>query len=187
MKTPPSVFCHAISGSAGEPALGPAALGVPRGLLAWRSAYLEAHFPREFLCAIFRHHAGMYPFAAFVAEARRMRVPLLLPCVHRSQRHFELEGDGIRISLGAVKGLSERTIETIHRARPFASIEDLRRRGGATQPELEDLALVGACSESIRRRARRRVLPRLGMATRTTTPTTSPIPSRRRASDAGPS
>jgi len=115
------------------------------GLLAWRSAYLKAHHPREFLCALFRHHAGMYPFAAFVAEARRMRVPLLLPCVHRSERHFELEGDGIRISLGAVKGLSERTIAAIHERRPFASIEDLRRRSGATSPELDDLAIVGAC------------------------------------------
>ena len=115
------------------------------GLLAWRSAYLKAHHPREFLCALFRHHAGMYPFAAFVAEARRLCVPLLLPCVHRSQRFFELEDEGIRISLGALKGISERTITSIHDARPFTSVEDLRRRTRTTQPELDDLALVGAC------------------------------------------
>ncbi len=115
------------------------------GILAWRSAYLKAHHPREFLCAIFRHHAGMYPFAAFVAEARRLGVPLLLPCVHRSARNFELEGDGIRIALGAIQGLSQKAIEAIHEARPFTSVEDLRRRSRAAQPELEDLVLIGAC------------------------------------------
>ncbi len=42
-------------------------------------------------------------------------------------------------------------------------------------------------SAPIRRAARRRVLPRLGMETGTAPPTTSPIPSRRRGSVAGPS
>ncbi len=115
------------------------------GLLAWRSAYLKAHYPREFLCALFRHHAGMYPFSAFVAESRRLGVPLLLPCIERSQKNFELEPAGIRISLGAIKGLTQRTIEAIHHQRPFSSIEDLQQRTRASQTEFDDLALVGAC------------------------------------------
>jgi len=120
------------------------------GLLAWRSAYMKAHHPLEFLCALFHHHAGMYPFSAFIAEARRLEVPLRLPCIRRSQRGFEpdpTEG-GIRLPLSQIKGLSERTIDSILESRerePFSSIEDLRRRTVATRTELEDLALVGAC------------------------------------------
>lgn len=114
------------------------------GLLAWRSAWLKAHHPREFLCALFDHHAGMYPFAAFAAEARRLQVPLLLPCIERSQPSFSLEENGIRIPLSMVRGSRRSSIDALIAGRPFKSLEDLIRRVPLPLAELEEWILVGA-------------------------------------------
>jgi len=94
------------------------------GLLAWRSAWLKAHYPAEFMCALFRHHAGMYPFSAFVAEARRIGVTLRLPCIHRSQDDFAMEADGsIRIPLTLIHGSRRESIRRVFTGRPFSSPE----------------------------------------------------------------
>lgn len=122
------------------------------GVLAYRSAYLKAHHPQAFFCALFNHHAGMYPFAALVAEARRCRVPVLLPCVNRSAACFVPEADGIRTPLARVKGLSARAIESLLAARPFVDLGDALARARLTRPELEDLILVGALDFSARPR-----------------------------------
>ena len=114
------------------------------GLLAWRSAWLKAHHPREFLCALFDHHAGMYPFAAFAAEARRLQVPLLLPCIERSERTFSLEDGGIRIPLAMVRGSRHTSIDALIAGRPFGSLEDLIRRVPLPLGELEEWILIGA-------------------------------------------
>lgn len=115
------------------------------GLLAWRSAWLKTHHPAEFLCALFRHHAGMYPFAAFVAEARRLGVPLRLPCVEHSADTFILEPDGaIRMPLTMILGSRQSSIESVFAGRPFDSPEDLMRRTRIGMAELEEWILVGA-------------------------------------------
>jgi len=115
------------------------------GLLAWRSAWLKTHHPAEFLCALFRHHAGMYPFAAFVGEARRLGVPLRLPCVEHSADTFILEPDGaIRMPLAMILGSRQTSIESVFAARPFDSPEDLMRRTRIGMSELKEWILAGA-------------------------------------------
>ncbi|OUU23869.1 MAG: hypothetical protein CBC13_04605 [Planctomycetia bacterium TMED53] len=118
------------------------------GLLAWRSAWFKAHHPAEFMCALFRHHAGMYPFSAFVAEARRIGVTLRLPCIHHSQKDFSMETDGaIRLPLSIIHGSRRESIQRIFAKRPFSSPEDLIRRTGMPLSELEDWILLGALDD----------------------------------------
>ena len=118
------------------------------GLLAWRSAWLKTHHPAEFMCALFRHHAGMYPFSAFVAEARRMGVSLRLPCIHRSQSDFAMETDGaIRLPLSIIHGSRRESIRRVFAERPFSSPEDLIRRTRLPLSELEDWILLGALDD----------------------------------------
>ena len=115
------------------------------GLLAWRSAWLKSHHPAEFFCALFRHHAGMYPFAAFVTEARRLGVVLRLPCIHRSVSTFVLEKDGsIRMPLATIRGSRQTSIDSVFATRPFDSPEDLMRRTRISRSELEEWILAGA-------------------------------------------
>jgi DNA-directed DNA polymerase III PolC len=59
--------------------------------LAWRIAYLKAHYPAEFLAAMCSSGAGFYHVSAYVEEARRWGVPLLLPSVNRSAAEYTAE------------------------------------------------------------------------------------------------
>ena len=62
-------------------------------MVSFRSAWLRAHFPAEFMAAVLRNHGGFYSSFAYVEEARRMGLRLRLPCVNNSQAGF-LGSDG---------------------------------------------------------------------------------------------
>lgn len=120
------------------------------GRLAYQSAYLKAHHPVEFTCALLNHHAGMYSKRTLVGEARRIGVRILPPCVNRSARAHRVEtrpGTGeraVRLGLSQVKGLAGSSLTRLEAERPFASLNDLIRRCDLPRRELESLILVGA-------------------------------------------
>ncbi len=117
------------------------------GILAWQAGWLKAHYPMEFAAALMNHHAGMYDKRTHLEDARRRGVRALLPDVNRSRDTFTADGEGIRIGLERVRGLSLTAREAIlagRARRPFAGPEDLASRVALARPELEALVLAGA-------------------------------------------
>ena len=101
----------------------------------------------EFAAALMNHHAGMYDKRTHLEDARRRGVRALLPDVNRSRDTFTADGEGIRIGLERVRGLSLTAREAIlagRARRPFAGPEDLASRVALARPELEALVLAGA-------------------------------------------
>jgi DNA polymerase III subunit alpha len=129
--------------------------------LAYRIAYLKAHYPAEFLAAMCSSGAGFYHVSAYVEEAKRWGIPVLLPSVNHSRAEYTPEpvaGDGrgagkkaLRIGLMQVKGLRAETIAAIVAARdregPYRSLEDFLRRVPASRDELHSLIKCGAFDE----------------------------------------
>jgi DNA-directed DNA polymerase III PolC len=118
--------------------------------LAYASAYMKAHAPREFGCALLNHHGGMYPLRTIAAELARMGVAIAPPSVQHSSRECTCEQGTLRIGLSRVKYLSERARADIIAARQasaFASVTDLARRVPLQRRELEALVMSGACDE----------------------------------------
>lgn len=58
--------------------------------VSWRSAYLKAHWPAEFLCARLADWGGFHHPAVYIAEAQRLGVAVRPPHVNFSGRHFTL-------------------------------------------------------------------------------------------------
>jgi DNA-directed DNA polymerase III PolC len=117
------------------------------GVLAWQAGWLKAHYPVEFAAALMNHHAGMYDKRTHLEDAKRHGVRALLPDLNRSGDGFVPEGDGIRVGLDRVRGLSEasrRAILAARARRPFAGLEDLLVRALPPRPEAEALVLAGA-------------------------------------------
>ncbi len=126
--------------------------------ISYRIAYLKAHYPAELLAAMCSSGAGFYHVSAYVEEAKRWGLKVLLPCIHQSQIEYTAERDGeskenlsrsncLRIGLMQVKNLSAETMQTILRARrerPFDSLEDFLRRVPAEYAEAEALIRCGA-------------------------------------------
>ncbi len=122
------------------------------GVLAYRSAYLKAHFPGPFFAALLNHHRGMYPTRVYVDEARRTGLALRPPRIDRSGAAWQWEpGEGLgtlRCGLARVRHMREQTIMRIVTAReagPFRDLGDFVARGRPNTAEVEALVLVGAC------------------------------------------
>jgi error-prone DNA polymerase len=53
-------------------------------LVSFKSAWLRAHYPAEFLAAVISNRGGYYDAFAYFSEARRLGLEVLLPCVNAS-------------------------------------------------------------------------------------------------------
>lgn len=117
------------------------------GELAYRCAYLKAHYPTEFLAGVLTNRGGFYHTAAYIEEARRHGVRIAGPDVNSSARGYTTEGRTIRVGLDEVRDLTHRTIDSIFYTRgnrAFINLTDFLRRTCAGRTETESLIRAGA-------------------------------------------
>ncbi len=120
-------------------------------LISYQTAYLKAHYPREFMAALMSLEMGdTNKTYKNIAECRDQGIPILPPDIHESYEDFTVSGEGIRFGLGAVKGVGSKAVEAILAARserPFESLHDfcLRVRGPQVNRRvIESLIKCGA-------------------------------------------
>ena len=118
--------------------------------LVYSSAWLKLHYPAAFTAGLLNSQPmGFWSPQSLVADARRHGVRVRRPHVNRSAVGASLEaaaaGEAVlRLGLGSVRGVGEATAERIVAGRPWRGGEDLVRRAGVTQAQLETLAAAGA-------------------------------------------
>jgi DNA polymerase III subunit alpha len=102
-------------------------------LIAYRTAWLKANYPAEFMAALISsvmNTKDKVPF--FVAQAEQMGIAILSPDVNLSDHEFVVVDGNIRFGLDAVKGVGYQAVEAIKRAReengPFSSLFDFCER-----------------------------------------------------------
>ncbi|MFA5794287.1 MAG: DNA polymerase III subunit alpha [Candidatus Brocadiia bacterium] len=99
---------------------------------AYRTAYLKANYPAEFLSALMSCHRGVTDkIVEYVEESKRMGIKVLPPDINRSQFDFNVESGQIRFGLGAVKNVGDKAARQIIQARadkPFKSFYDFCER-----------------------------------------------------------
>jgi DNA polymerase-3 subunit alpha len=143
------------------------------GLLTYQTAYLKAHYPVEFLCALLTaEHGKIEKVVRIIAEGRALGAKILPPDINLSQTDFTVvyaspEGNyraprgakvvkdayqpQIRFGLGAVRGLGENALAALFEARaaggPFHDLFDFAGRVDArkvNKASLESLIQCGA-------------------------------------------
>ncbi len=117
--------------------------------LVYSSAWLKHHYPAAFTAGLLNSQPmGFWSPQSLVADARRHGVGVRRPHVNRSTVGASLEGcvddPLLRLGLASVRGVGEATAERIVAGRPWCGGEDLVRRAGVTQAQLETLAAAGA-------------------------------------------
>ncbi|HUQ94889.1 MAG TPA: DNA polymerase III subunit alpha [Bryobacteraceae bacterium] len=86
--------------------------------LAYVTAYLKAHYPREFMSALLTSETGnTSKVVKYINECREMGMKVLPPDVNYSDLNFTPDGDAIRFGLGAVKNVGSAAVESIEKAR----------------------------------------------------------------------
>ncbi len=107
--------------------------------IAFRTGYLKAHFPVEFMTALLTAEsrgttgpARNEKIAQAIAECRRLKIEILKPSVNYSEPEFSIEENTkIRFGLSAIKNVGGAAITTILEARkdgPFISLRDFCER-----------------------------------------------------------
>jgi DNA polymerase III subunit alpha len=102
-------------------------------LIAYRTAWLKANYPAEYMAALISSVMSTkdkVPF--FVSRCEDMGIEVLPPDVNRSGHDFVVTEGNIRFGLDAVKNVGSAAVDAILEARekdgPFASIWDLCER-----------------------------------------------------------
>jgi error-prone DNA polymerase len=114
-------------------------------LIAYASAYLKAHHPAAFFCALLNAWPmGFYHPATLVKDGERHDVRFLPIDVARSAWPCTIEDGAVRMGVRYVKGLRAVAGERIAAARPYGSVGDLARRAALARDELAALAHAGA-------------------------------------------
>jgi DNA polymerase-3 subunit alpha len=129
-------------------------------LVAYRTAYLKAHYPPEFMAAAMTNEMdNTDKLSKVLEEAQSMGLEVLPPSINRSQAHFTVEEDEegeyrVRFGLAAIKNAGEKAIDALIDAReehgPFDSIFDLTKNvdlGTVNKRTLEALAQAGALDD----------------------------------------
>ncbi|MBN1479277.1 DNA polymerase III subunit alpha [candidate division KSB1 bacterium] len=101
-------------------------------LVAYKSAYLRAHYPAEFMAAVLSNMGGYYSTFGYISEAKRMGLSILMPDINQSEIHYVGRGKTIRVGLMQLKGLSRKALDMVLENRskngPFLSFDDFARR-----------------------------------------------------------
>jgi DNA polymerase III subunit alpha len=102
------------------------------GLISYRTAYLKANYPAEYMAAVISsvmNTKDKVPF--FVNRCEEMGIEVLPPDVNSSDHSFVVSENAIRFGLDAVKNVGHAAVEAILRAREdtqIASIWDFCER-----------------------------------------------------------
>jgi DNA polymerase III subunit alpha len=141
---------------------------VSYALIAYRTAYLKANYPIEYMVALLDTYSdNMEKVGSAIAECRRLGIRVLPPDIDKSRASFTIEtspsatsavnGEGrgeasIRFGLAAIKNVGSSPIEHILSGRDsggdFKSIEDFCYRvdlRNINKKVLESLIKAGAC------------------------------------------
>ncbi len=125
---------------------------VSYAIVAYETAYLKCHYPREYMAALMSSVLGQADkVAEYTAECQSMGIGLLPPDVNHSRSRFTVEGNDIRYGLVAVKNIGAKFIENMVEERenggPFTSFHDFCQRLYGTDMNsraLESLIKAGA-------------------------------------------
>lgn len=97
--------------------------------LAYRTAYLKAHYPLCFLAALLTSEAergATSQVVKYINECKEMGIKVLPPDINESDFNFTVSRDNIRFGFSAIKNVGEGAVKAIIRAR--------EKRGKFTSP-----------------------------------------------------
>ncbi|HZX63448.1 MAG TPA: DNA polymerase III subunit alpha [Bacteroidales bacterium] len=120
--------------------------------VAYRMAYLKAHYPGEFMSAVLsRNMHDIKEITNFIEECKRMSIDVLGPDINESELHFVVNKKGqIRFGMAGIKNVGESAVQSIIEERtkngPFKDIFDFLTRvdlRSVNKRSLESLAKAG--------------------------------------------
>ena len=119
-------------------------------LVAYRTAWLKAHYPTCYLSAVLRNYAGYLGKAVkYLSSFAKYGISLLPPDVNKSYAHFSPEGKNVRFGLCWLKNLGDRFPMQIAAEREkngkFTSFADFTKRMAAYDINKRSIEIMIKC------------------------------------------
>ena len=130
-------------------------------VVSYRTAYLKAYYPAEFMAATLNSYLGNLDKAPqYIDECKRLGIQILKPDINKSFEKFTVEDGKIRFGLGAIKNVGTIPVENIVKERKekgeYKSFTDFCERVSELQVNkkcVESLIKAGAFQEFEQTRA----------------------------------
>ncbi len=91
-------------------------------LISYQTAYLKAHYPTEFMCAVMSlDMTNVDKLLMYKEECKKMGITVLPPDINHSLSEFAVEGNNIRYALAAIKSVGAANMQAI--------VEERKKRG----------------------------------------------------------
>ena len=101
-------------------------------VVSYQTAWLKANYPVEFMAAVMNCDIHLTDkLGVYIEEVDRLEIPLIPPCVNRSQAVFSVVDGQISYALGALKNVGVEAMKLIIEGRerkPFRDLFDFARR-----------------------------------------------------------
>ena len=83
-------------------------------VVAYRTAYLKAYYPAEFMAATLNSYLGnLDKIPQYIDECKDLGIEILKPEINRSFEKFTVENGKIRFGLGSIKNVGEKPVGNI--------------------------------------------------------------------------
>ena len=87
-------------------------------VVAYRTAYLKYFYPKEFLAGILNDRIDKIDeVSKYIMYMKEKNIDVLPPDINKSKTIFWVEGNGLRIGLGALRGVGQDAIEAVIKER----------------------------------------------------------------------
>ena len=124
-------------------------------VVAYRTAYLKAYYPTEFMAAMLNSFLGnLDKIPQYIDECKSLGIKILKPDINMSSEKFTVEGDKIRFGLGSIKNVGSVPVQNIVKERKqngkYKSFTDFCERIANEQVNkkcIESLIKAGVFSE----------------------------------------
>ncbi len=124
-------------------------------VVAYRTAYLKAYYPAEFMAATLNSYLGnLDKIPQYIDECKELGIEILKPEINRSFEKFTVEKGKIRFGLGSIKNVGEKPVGNIVEERKengeFKSFTDFCERiseKDVNKKCIESLIKAGAFDE----------------------------------------
>lgn len=97
-------------------------------IISYRTAYLKAHYPKEYFAALLTSVLGNMPkIAEYISDCAKLGIGVLPPDINKSEMYFHVSESNIRFGLLAIKNVGQNFVANAIRERKrreFASFDD---------------------------------------------------------------
>jgi error-prone DNA polymerase len=120
--------------------------------VSFKSAYLRVYYPAEFMAAVISNQGGFYSTFAYISEARRMGLQVLMPDINLSEFHYTGINAAIRVGFMQLKGINRSAVDRLladrKRNGAYRSFQDLLKRV-ALDPSDAAILVKSGCFDAL--------------------------------------